>query len=278
MELLNYRIYSETGTISQQKPVMIMIHGLGGGYANWVHQVKELKEKYDLVLIELPSHGRSKIKLSKMKNSYDALTEKVMELLDHLNIKKATFLGCSLGTLIVKHVALTHPEVVDKYMLMGPIGNFDLWFRVATRALIFFVPVLPTHWAVSAVARLLIPYKMFEHGRNLFLACAQRVAKKEFLCWLKLMLKFNKIQKVYQRTMQEEPDGLYMVGELDYVFIPMLKDNYERIRNMIVIKNAGHICNVDQPETVNELIINFQETGVVQETDLLEEDCKYWII
>ena len=198
---------------------MVLLHGLGGGYANWVYQVRHLREKYDLLLIELPSHGRSKVKMSKMEPNFDTLSALIMEVLDHLGIQKATFVGVSLGTLITKHIAFTHPEKVDKYILIGPIGKFTLLIRFAIRLAMLLLLVAPLKFVITLVCWVIMPFKSLEYGRNLFYACAQRVERKEFLAWCKVILSFRKIQKSYGKVMQEEPNGLYIIGELDYILL-----------------------------------------------------------
>lgn len=264
MNLLNYKIYSESGTISFQKPIMVFIHGLGGGYSNWVCQVRHLRKQYDLLLIELPSHGRSKQKISEMELNFDTVTGKIMEVLDHLGIEKATFLGVSLGTLAVKHIVFTHPERVDKYVLVGPIGKFTFLLKSAIRLAMFLLPILPLNAVLTLVCLVVIPYKSLAYGRNLFLACAQRVERREFVAWCKVVLSFGKIYREYVKRMKEEPNGLYIVGAMDHFFLTMLKSDMKRIKNLAIVEDAGHICCIDQYERVNELIVKFQETGTIE--------------
>lgn len=263
MELLNYKIYSETGTISFKKPIMVCIHGLGGGYANWVFQVRYLKKEYDLVLIELPSHGRSLVKMSELELSFDAVSTKIMEVLDHLGVEKASFAGVSLGTLCVKHIVLTYPERVDKYILIGPIGKYTFWLKSAFRIAMLLLPIAPLKFVIKLICRIIMPFKSVAYGRNLFMACAQHVERDEFIAWGKVIMSFGKIEEQYFKTMKEEPNGLYIAGVMDPFFLIMRKKERKRIKNFAVIKNAGHICNIDRYEKVNNLMIQFQETGLI---------------
>lgn len=273
VELLRYKIYSADGTISFQKPVMVFVHGFGGGYANWVYQVRHLRKYYDLLLIELPSHGRSKVKMSELEPDFDAVSLKIMEVLEHLGIQRATFAGVSLGTLIVKHIVVKYPEKVDKYILIGPVGKFSLLLRTVLRLGILLLPVLPLNAIVSLACFVIMPYKSLAYGRRLFLASAQRVERKELVVWCKVILSFRKTQKLYAKTMKEEPNGLYIAGELDYFFLGMLKSDRKRIKNLTIIENAGHICNIDRYEKVNQLIVAFQETETVEEKALSAVSC-----
>lgn len=263
MEQLRYKIYSDDGMLHFHKPVIVFLHGLGGGYANWHRQIHTLRKRYDLVLIELPSHGKSQVKISEMEVSFDALSRKIMDVVDSLGIQKATYAGVSLGTMIVKHLVLNYPDRVDKYILAGPIGDFTFVLRMAINLVRYLMPILPLDVILKLVCLVVMPYKASKYGRDIFLACAKKVPKKEFIVWCKLLTSFKDIQKTYQKTMGEEPNGMYIVGELDHFFIPMLKNDRNRVKNLVFVKNAGHICISDEAEVVNNTIIAFQETGVV---------------
>ncbi len=264
MPQLRYKIYSETGELSFQRPVMVMIHGLGGGYSNWYRQVHTLKRLYDLVLIELPSHGKSRVMLSEMEISFDALTDLIMEVVDYLGIKKATYVGISLGTMFVKYIVMHHPERVDRYILTGPICDYTLTMVAAlmlVKMLLFF---LPLKIVLKLGATIVMPHKVSKYGRDLFISCAKRIPRKECIAWCTILAKFKNIQKEYQAVAGEESNGLYIVGALDYFFIPLLQKDKDRVENMVFIENAGHLCISDQAKVVNDHIIHFQNTGKVK--------------
>ncbi len=259
--MLRYKIFSTSKTISHEKPVIVMLHGLGGGFANWYSQLRDLKPHYDLLLIELPSHGRSSYKMSQMEISYECLCNKIMEVVDYLGVQKAIFAGVSFGTMLVKYIILNYPERVDKYIMAGPIGNFNFVLRSAINIVRCLLPIAPLTVVLKLVTLVVMPYKISKYGREVFLSTAKRLTNKEFIAYCKLLSRFKNIQKTFASTMGTENKGLYMVGELDYFFSLMLKKERKRVKNMIVIPNAGHICITDQPAACNRHIISFMETG-----------------
>lgn len=258
MALLHYRIYAEDGKISFQKPVMVLIHGLGGSSAIWLRQVHKLKSKYDLVLIDMPSHGKSTHMFSQMDCSFDSVTELVMEVLDHLHIEKATFVGCSLGTMVVKHIVVRHPHRVDKYVLIGAVGHYAGWFKMGLRSVIFLAPMVPLPLMVKTVARVLIPRRQSDYSRHLFLTCAKHIPKKEFMAWLKLLTLFPKLNAQYLPRLKTTKNGLYITGTMDYIFLPSLKRELKSVSHFVLLENCGHVCNLDAPDEVNELLLNFE--------------------
>ena len=52
---------------------------------------------------------------------------------------------------------------------------------------------------------------------------------------------------------------LYIMGERDHMFLPMVTDLVKKHFNshLEIIKNSGHVCNIDQPEVFNERSIQF---------------------
>lgn len=279
MELLHYRIYSQDGTISHQRPVMVFLHGLGGSTAIWLRQVHVLRKKYDLVLIDMPSHGKSKVMLSQMELSFEAITQQIFKVLEHLQIKKATFVGCSLGTMFVKYILVTRPEAVDKYAMVGAMGEYQPWFQAAVRFMIAALPVLPLSTCVQLAARVVIPSKEQEYSRKLFLSCAKHIPKEEMLCWIKIMDQFPKVQKMYLRKMPVGPDGIYISGIGDQVFKNTMKNEWNILARCVMLEHCGHVCNVDRPYEVNRLLCALQDDRLLSERQsggwmLMEETIK----
>ena len=261
MSMLRYKIFSESKTISHEKPVIVMLHGLGGGYANFYSCIHALKPHYDLLLIELPSHGRSPMKMSQMSATWEELCGRVMDVVDSLGIQKAIFAGGSLGSMLVKYIVLNYSERVEKYILVGPIGNFNLLIRTSIRVVRLLLPFLPLETVLKLILAVVIPDEVSRYGREVFLATSKRLTNKEFAAWCKLLSRFKNVQRTYERTMGEEANGLYLVGELDRFFRLMLKKDEKRVKNMVFVKNAGHICTTDQPEATNRQLLAFLQTG-----------------
>ncbi len=55
---------------------------------------------------------------------------------------------------------------------------------------------------------------------------------------------------------------LYIMGERDHMFLPMVTDLVKKHINskLEIIRNSGHVCNLDQPEEFNARSIQFIKT------------------
>ena len=98
--------------------VVVMIHGLGGTSNSFQPMMKSLSG-YRVVRPDLPGAGRSNLKPG--KPGLDGLMSAVMDCLNAANIKRAHFVGHSMGTLICQHIVVKFPELVQSLVLFGPI-------------------------------------------------------------------------------------------------------------------------------------------------------------
>lgn len=100
--------------------VLLLIHGLGTSAKSWTKNIPVLAEDYRVIAIDLPGYGKSDKGYYNYSMSWNAQVLK--EFLDALNIKKATFVGHSMGGQISLHAALAFPEKVENLILIAPAG------------------------------------------------------------------------------------------------------------------------------------------------------------
>ena len=127
------------------------IHGAGGSSTIWHKQVKVLKEHFNLLLIDLRGHGMSNDMPVDNHYSLDLVVDEVVEVIQHLNIKKSHFIGVSLGTIIITKISNLYPKIVDKVVLSGAITSFS------TRTLF----LLRTAQAIKGFTPNIILYRLF---------------------------------------------------------------------------------------------------------------------
>lgn len=69
-------------------PWVTFVHGAGGSSSIWYKQIRDFKSDYNVLLIDLRGHGKSKKPIyEKLKSySFDTIGDEVIEVLDHLKI------------------------------------------------------------------------------------------------------------------------------------------------------------------------------------------------
>lgn len=96
-------------------PALIFIHGTGGHAEAYVRNLAAHGEHFDTYAIDLLGHGFSD------KPDYDytipVYVEQVIGFMDALGIDRASISGESLGGWVTAHLAVRHPERVNKLVL-----------------------------------------------------------------------------------------------------------------------------------------------------------------
>ncbi|MFX1456853.1 MAG: alpha/beta fold hydrolase [Promethearchaeota archaeon] len=117
------KIYYE---VEGEGPPVIMIHGFASSLeGNWKQKnwVEVLKDNYKLILLDCRGHGKSDKPLD--PTQYGAhMTDDIIKLLDHLSIKKANFLGYSMGSRLTFQLLLHKQEL----FISAILGGFALRF------------------------------------------------------------------------------------------------------------------------------------------------------
>jgi 4,5:9,10-diseco-3-hydroxy-5,9,17-trioxoandrosta-1(10),2-diene-4-oate hydrolase len=160
-------VHSPNGRIAYMEagegPAVILIHGGGPGaygYSNYRRNLHPLAERgFRVVIIDLPGYGQSEHR--DMSNGiYVPLAQATLELIDHLQVAKASLVGNSLGGGTSLRLALDKPDRVDKLILMGPGGGIPVTSTFPSeglmRMLTFYDGVGPTLEKLDRVIDLLV--------------------------------------------------------------------------------------------------------------------------
>lgn len=99
---------------------LIFLHGLGMDLLAHQHEIEGLAAAFHVIAMDLRGHGRSDKPLNyTLQNHIDD----VIALMDYLQIKKASLLGCSMGSYIAQGVAIAVPERIEKLILVAAKSN-----------------------------------------------------------------------------------------------------------------------------------------------------------
>jgi len=101
-------------------PVLLLVHGMGGGYENWREVIGPLARRYTVVAPDLPGHGASAP--SNGDYSIGALAAGLRDLLLTLGHQRATLVGHSLGGGIAMQLAYQFPELAERLVLVSSGG------------------------------------------------------------------------------------------------------------------------------------------------------------
>ena len=255
--MLNYAIYRN----KQSQQWVTFIHGAGGSSTIWFKQIKAFSRFFNLLLIDLRGHGKSKHHMLDLTNSiytFDAIAADIMEVLDHEKIKSSHFMGISLGTILIRTIAEKSPERVNSMIMGGAILKFNFKSRLLMRFGNATKSILPYMWLYKILAFIIMPKRNHKESRLLFIREAKKLYQKEFIRWFKLTSEVIPLLKVFRQKQIKVPT-LYVMGEQDYMFLPAVRKVVEQHQRsqLQVIPNCGHVVNVEHPQQFNQLCLRF---------------------
>jgi 2-succinyl-6-hydroxy-2,4-cyclohexadiene-1-carboxylate synthase len=96
-------------------PVVVLIHAFQMDLREWDDVAAGLTPERRVVRYDVRGHGQSKV-----TNPLPATPVDLAGLLDELKIARATLVGSSMGSTIALDFAVTHPERVDRLVLIAP--------------------------------------------------------------------------------------------------------------------------------------------------------------
>ena len=120
MQLAGWRLHVRDSGPHDASAV-VLIHGFGASLQTWDAWADGLSRKHRVIRFDLPGSGLS---LPDPAADYtDARSiELLLALMDHLGLPRASIAGHSIGGRIAWTFAATHPDRVDRLVLVAPDG------------------------------------------------------------------------------------------------------------------------------------------------------------
>lgn len=240
---------------------VVFIHGAGGSSAVWFKQLKDFMQHFNLLLIDLRGHGKSADlpqAIYKKEYTFKTVTQDIIEVLDHLNMPPAHFMGVSLGTILARQLAELEPQRVKSLVMAGAVTRLN----VKSRVLVFlgnsFKKVIPYMWLYRLFAFVIMPRKQHAESRNVFVREAKKLCQKEFIRWFKLTKDINPLLRYFKESDLGIPT-LYVMGDQDVMFLEPVKTIVKNHRHAIleILDRCGHVVNVEKPQEFNQLSVAF---------------------
>jgi pimeloyl-ACP methyl ester carboxylesterase len=255
--MLDYRLYKGRGS-----EYIVLLHGIGGNSNIFYKQLKPFLKKYNILAINLPGHGKSPdIDSYKDRFSFDMVVSEIVKTLDHLSIRKAHFVGISLGTIIVHHLLQREPGRVRSAVLGGAITRLNFFGRSLIKLAWLIKDFLPFIWLYRILALILMPKKNHKDSRRFFIQEAYKMKRANFLAWYPLAGDVEATYSQVQENSQDVPK-LYISGAEDHMFVRELEEDLtgDESSELVILAECGHVCNIEKADEFNELSLDFMDT------------------
>ena len=229
-------------------PVVLLTHGFSATSKMWHDQIDSLSSDYCLVLWDMRGHGSSDYPEDINLYNEKETIEDILSILDKLNVKKANIGGMSLGGYMSLAFYNQFPERVDSLIIIdtGPgFKNEDArnnWNNYAIST--------AEKFELLGLDNLASRRKEMDPKNHLNAKGLSKAARG--------MLTQHD-DRIIRSLEKISVPSLIIVGENDEPFLAA-SDYMERKivgSKKVVISDAGHAVNIDQPETFNQTVKEF---------------------
>ena len=250
--ILNYLVFNEN-----KSSWITLIHCLGGSTRTWNKQIAFLSKYFNVLVIDLPYHGNSIVFNEKLTNENVNLS--IKQVLDALNITKTHFLGFSLGTIVATNFVAQFPEYSNKVVLAGCSTMVVGMYKPMVKIINTIKNLVPCRFAYKVIASIMLPKPIHKKSREIFIREVANMNNRHFREWLAYISQITNFNNTVNKLNQSNTQILILVGSKDYCFLNGAKKMHEKLKNsqISILNKCGHICIVEQPDTINELSLAF---------------------
>ncbi|MCA1624958.1 MAG: alpha/beta hydrolase [Acidobacteria bacterium] len=258
--------YQEFG--DKSNPTLLLVHGYTASTYVWKTVVPVFAEKdFHVIAVDLLGFGYSE-KPKWFDYSINAQAQMIVNLMNQLNIKNATFVGSSYGGAVASVIALDFPEKVEKLVLVSAVCNDEAKNnRLLKLASLRGVGETVTPFLLGSKRFLRYRMRHTIAPANHHLITKERIeavgrplrAKDAHHSVLTSARKWDANRIENEAHLIKQPT-LLIWGEEDTV-IPLRNGEklHQSISNsrFIVLKNCGHVPPEESPECFVELVTEF---------------------
>ena len=234
-------------------PAIILLHGFLESSTMWQPLLPQLAEDHFVVAIDLPGHGQSGV-LADI-HSMELMAEAVNEIMAHLRLDTATFVGHSMGGYVVLAFLELFPEKVERLMLLNstPAADSDERKNNRNRAL-KVVDQNPQAYISMAIGNLFT-----QKSHEIFPKEIENLKKEAFsfpVDGIKAAIKGMRDRKDRTEVLKNFTKSKYMLlSQADPILsVSETKSLAERVKASVKIIEGGHMSTIENKEGVAEYL------------------------
>lgn len=254
--MLNFEIYN-----NGSENWVVFIHGIGGSTMTWKKQIEAFSENYNLLLIDLPGHGKSHDD-GEYNISAKKVNKEIKNVLDELQIKKADFVCLSLGTLVVAKFAVKYPEYVNSIIFGGAVIQVDGIYKFLMHATNKIKRLLPHKAMYKMFAHAMMPKANHKRSRMIFIRESLKMKRQSFMSWIEYMTEITHPQKLLDKLKKLNIQMIFISGDEDTFFIKGTKKvaSILKTSKIKIIQKCGHVCTIERYKEFNAMALDFLST------------------
>lgn len=237
---------------------ILFTHGLTADYSMFEKQVEYFKDKFNIILWDMPLHGKSK---QYNLISYNDTADIIYNILKEENINNIILAGMSIGGYPCQIFASKYPDIVSGFIGIDttPIGKkyytkLDKWLIKHTS---FFAKFFPEKLLKKSMAKSI---SKTQYAYKKMINIYNHYTKADMI---KQMDMFYKQFIIENKDISITCPVMLIAGEYDNTgkVLHYSKEWAKDLKTeLYIIKNAAHFSNADNYDEVNNIINKFVET------------------
>jgi 3-oxoadipate enol-lactonase len=241
----------------QHRPVVVLSHALATSMDIWAYQLPLLAHRFRVLLYDLRGHGRS----ATPGDSYTMheLASDLAALLDYLKMSRVTFVGLSIGGMVGQAFALEYPDKLSGLVLCSTGSRTEQQAKatieerinnVRAEGLKNQVPSTLARWFTAE----------FMEGAPATMAWVSDLILATSVDGYTGCARALQGLDVSDALCEVQVKTLIIPGERDLAFPEKVSRAIQQkiaCSDLIVLKGAAHLGNVEQPHLFNEILLDF---------------------
>lgn len=252
---VNYEVHGKEGA-----PWLVLSHSLACSVRMWDPQIAALKDRYRILAYDTRGHGGTQA--TKGAYTLELLADDLHALLGHLKINSVHFCGLSMGGMIGQTFTLKYPGIFKSLTLADTSSRFSAeaapqWAErikiVEEKGMAPIVEPTLQRWftepfrksspaSVAAIGKLIASTTVAG-----YVGCCHAIPKINLTARLK----------------EIKCPVLVLCGDQDPGTPPAMSEEIQRSApgsKLVMIKQAAHLSNVEQPERFTKALSDFLAT------------------
>lgn len=245
-------------------PLLVLLHGIGGNRQNWHFQLPAFAGDFTVAAWDARGYGSS--------DDYDGdldfsdFSHDLNRVLDHFGAAKAHLCGLSMGGRVAQDFYALYPERVATLVLCDTFAGDDTSDTrsgrsqtidefVQSRIQPFLDGATPAEVARHCGGKLMAPSASAE-TRQLAIDTASQLHVESYIKTVRASAAFSRVDNLGSIGVPT----LLLFGDVDPLTPPSVGEYMqERIKGsrLVVIENAGHMTNLEQPAAFNDAVLSF---------------------
>ncbi|GAA0431100.1 2-succinyl-6-hydroxy-2,4-cyclohexadiene-1-carboxylate synthase [Virgibacillus sp. AGTR] len=241
---------------------IVMLHGFTGSSRTWNYFVNKWKNKWTLITIDLPGHGKTKAK----EKSMEACCKDLDALFNALKLSSFCLLGYSMGGRTAISYAIHYPEKIKALLLESTSPGIDtleervqrqendriLANRILEQGLDWFVsyweniPLFQSQTSLPLEIKQSVRYERHMQSKTGLADSLLHMGTGFQPSWWDALARLTK-------------PVLLLAGELDKKYCELMKEMDNRFPQSLltIVSEAGHAIHVEKPEIFGKIVSEY---------------------